>query len=92
MEELFALEELAPYAMDQKILVDGVEIEEENQTDETAHGLGQDILGVIVLVNVSIREKKGGQPEGEKKRDNGGGCPKPPLAVFNSAEVGARVV
>jgi hypothetical protein len=91
VEEFFPFEQLAAYAMDQEILINSVEIEEENEADESSHGLGQNILGVIVLMKVRVRKEKGSQPESKKKRDDGRGCPEPPFPAFNSPEVCARV-
>jgi hypothetical protein len=92
VEELFAFEELAAYAMDQEILIDSVEVEEENEAHESSHGLRQNILGVIVLMKVRVGKKKGSQPEGKKKRDDGCGRPEPPFPPFNSPKVRAWVV
>ena len=91
VEELFALEKLSADAMDQKILVDGVKIEEENQANEAAHGLREDILGVVVLMNVCIREKKGRESDGEEKSDDGRSRPEPPFPALDASEVGAGI-
>lgn len=78
--------------MDQKILIDSVKVEEEDQANEPSHGLRKNILRVEVLMSVSIRKKKGGESEGEQKGDDSGSGPEPPFAALDAAKVRADVV
>jgi hypothetical protein len=77
--------------MNQKILIDGVKIEKENQAHQASHGLRQESQGVEVLTKVSVRNEKRGQPHGEQKSDNGRGGPQPPFSTFNAPEFRAWV-
>ena len=92
VKQLFPIDQLAADSVNQKILIDGVEIEEENQTHQPSHGLGQHVLRIEILMNVSVRKKKRGQANREQESDDGGGCPQPPFPPLDPAEVRADVV
>jgi hypothetical protein len=73
--------------VDQKMLIDGVEVEEKNQAHQASDGLRQHTERIEVVMKVRVRKKKGGQPNGEQKSDYGRRCPQPPFPPFNSPEV-----
>ncbi len=61
MKQLFPVDQLTTDSMNQKVLVDGVKIEEENQAHEPSYGLRKNVLRVEILMNVSVRKKKRGE-------------------------------
>ena len=53
VKQLFPLYQLHADAMNQKMLIDGVEVEEKYEAHQAAHGLRHHVLRVEILVKVS---------------------------------------
>src|SRR5580698_827249 len=75
VKQLFPIDQLTADSVNQKVLIDRVEIEEEYQADQTPDSLRQYGSSVEIFVKVGIREEKGGQSHGKQQRDDSRGCP-----------------
>src|SRR3989441_11772383 len=79
-------------AINLQLLINGVDVEEQNESHKTAHGYVQ-LRGIG---NVLRREQAGkGKGSNAQRQENGhqeGGGPQPPLALRDAAQVGADLL
>ena len=83
---MFAFDQLPPNAVNQEMLIDGVEVEEEDQPDEPSNGLREKVQRVQVLMNGSVWKQKRSQPDGKQESDDKRADPQPPFPALDPPE------
>jgi hypothetical protein len=89
VKQRFALHKLFANPVNLKVLIDGVQVEKEDQSHQPPDGVREYILREEILMDQCLGEKKRSQPKRENQSNYERGSPQPPFPPLDQMEVRA---
>ena len=90
--QLHLFVELAAQTLDEKLLVDGVEVEEQHQRRQAAHGLRDIEIEEGHVLAPHQRQGEEEHSQGQQEHDHAAGDPQAPVAPLQAPQPGLQLV
>src|SRR5439155_1281187 len=87
MKKFFPFEQLPANSVYLQMLINRVQVEQENETNQTSYGLGQHIRCMKIWGRGRIWKQERSQRSCEEKSDDARHGPQPPFAALNLSKV-----